>query len=133
MRRDTVTWIFRLLILPNFIVSTISALCGGVALATILMNEHTQYLNIAWADATGISLGLVYLQRCSALVGIHGRPRFLCFALEPLVSGVVGSVSVCTALVMLTNQDRHVQAEALSDGLQKTEVGRRQDKGKPLS
>jgi cellulose synthase/poly-beta-1,6-N-acetylglucosamine synthase-like glycosyltransferase len=103
------TCLFRLVTFPNFLASTTSVLYGCAAAATILASGHTHMLNLGWADAVSVSLGLVYLQRASLwIVEKRGPLRLRHFLLEPLLTNLVSSVCFLAAVLFLSRSATRV-------------------------
>jgi len=99
--------IFRAVVLPNFLVSTLMVAVGFVAMLTVLAAGHTPLFRFGWFDAAAITVFLVYLQRGSAcLVDAKLRPRIFDFVLEPLVTNIIGSVSFIGASYVLLRASR---------------------------
>jgi len=98
-QRGGARWPFRLLIFPNFVVSTLMVPCASIALAAVWMEGRMRILGLDWSDATLVSIALAYVQRGSAWM-LAGRRRAPVgqVLLEPFVTNLVSCICFLAAL-----------------------------------
>lgn len=101
--KDSANLRFRLITLPNFVLSTLVAPLSLLILLSIMHNGRTCLLWMEWTQVLMVTSILVYSQRfsCWILLGENVRPSIHTLLLEPLVSGLVGSLSFLMALMEL--------------------------------
>lgn len=96
---EAATLRFRWLTLPNFLLATLVVPLGVLVLIGVLAAGRTCVLNLGWIQVVAITTTILYLQRISCwLLSRNCRPPWHTVALEPLLSGVVGSLSFLMAL-----------------------------------
>ncbi|MBC7778802.1 MAG: glycosyltransferase family 2 protein [Proteobacteria bacterium] len=87
---------------PNFLLSTLMAPVGFLALVSIAATGRTMLWRFDWTDAVVISVLLVYAQRaCAWLIAGKRRTRSSCFLLEPFITHGVSTVCFVKALCVL--------------------------------
>ncbi|GAB3647676.1 glycosyltransferase [Ramlibacter alkalitolerans] len=99
-RLPQATWRFRLLVFPNFVLSTFLAPAGALSLLALWAGGGGRLLPLDAWGATAVSTLLVYLQRGVGLrcAPRRFRPLVRHFVLEPAVSGLVGTVCFACAV-----------------------------------
>lgn len=109
---------FRFAIFPNFVVSTLFAAVGLIALVTIWAEGRTSIMGLGWLDVSVISIILTYSQRgCISILDGRRRAGFRFFLIEPFVTNLVGISSFFGALCLLLSK-------AVSIGLRRCKVAR---------
>ena len=99
LTREAATLRFRWLTLPNFQLATLVVPLGVLVLIGVLAAGRTCLLSLGWIQVVAITTTILYLQRLSCwLLSRHGRPPWQTIVLEPLLSGLVGSLSFLIAL-----------------------------------
>lgn len=102
IQQDAANWYFRAVILPNFVMSTLTVLAGLLAIVAIVIAGRTFLLGLKWIDTIIISIGLIYFQRGIAwLLAGSRRTRIEHFLLEPLVTNFIGTICFIAALYSL--------------------------------
>ncbi|WP_255088585.1 MULTISPECIES: glycosyltransferase family 2 protein [unclassified Synechococcus] len=99
LTKEAATLRFRWLTLPNFLLATLVVPLGVLVLIGVLAAGRTCVLRLGWIQVVAITTTILYLQRLSCwLLSRHGRPPWHTVVLEPLLSGVVGSLAFLMAL-----------------------------------
>ena len=90
---------FIVFVLPNFILSTFASIMLWLLTAIFCLCGKSSWLGFGGAEVVGISLVITYAQRLIAYCAVGRAPmNFRLFILEPLVMGMVHSVSMICAL-----------------------------------
>jgi cellulose synthase/poly-beta-1,6-N-acetylglucosamine synthase-like glycosyltransferase len=97
----------RLLIFPNFLVSTLALSLGLLVILAFVTSARSPLLDLDLPMVMMITSGLLYLQRVSSwlIFGDRNHSFFMVF-LEPLVSGLVASITFPLAVKRLALDQR---------------------------
>jgi cellulose synthase/poly-beta-1,6-N-acetylglucosamine synthase-like glycosyltransferase len=107
LTREAATRRFRWLTLPNFLLATLVVPLGVLVLIGVLATWRTCVLRLGWIQVVAITTAILYLQRLSCwLLSRQDRPPWHTVVVEPLLSGVVGSLSFLMALGTLMGVHR---------------------------
>jgi cellulose synthase/poly-beta-1,6-N-acetylglucosamine synthase-like glycosyltransferase len=103
LTKDAASLRFRLFTLPNFALSTLVAPLSVLVLFFLMNIGRTCLLGLGWIHVLLVSSILIYSQRliCWILIGETARPAIHVILFEPLISGLVGSLSFLMALIQL--------------------------------
>lgn len=106
--REGTTGRFRWLTLPNFQLATLVVPLGVLALIGVVAAGCTCMLRLGWIQVVTITTAILYLQRLSCwLMDRQESPPWHAVVMEPLMSGVMGSLSFVLALrTLLPVQNR---------------------------
>jgi cellulose synthase/poly-beta-1,6-N-acetylglucosamine synthase-like glycosyltransferase len=94
------SWRFRLVVLPNFLLATISSPLLCLLAALVGLAGQTAWLGLHFIDVTVISLAITYAQRllAAAVVGMN-TTSVAAFMVEPIVMGMVYALSFVGAVI----------------------------------
>jgi cellulose synthase/poly-beta-1,6-N-acetylglucosamine synthase-like glycosyltransferase len=100
LRSRRCSWHFRLVVLPNFLLATISTPLLCVLAALVGLAGKTTWLGLHFIDVTAICLAITYAQRllAAAIVGMNGT-GVAALIVEPIVTGMVYALSFVGALI----------------------------------
>ena len=96
---------FRLVVLPNFLLATISSPLLCLLAALVWLAGSTTWLGLHFIDVTVISLVITYAQRllAAAIVGVRAT-SVAALIMEPIVMGMVYALSFVGALIAPLNR-----------------------------
>lgn len=99
LTREEATLRFRWLTLPNFQLATLVVPLGVLTLIGVVAAGRTCLLQLGWVQVVAITTAIVYLQRLSCwLLSHQDRPPWHAVVVEPLLTGLMGSLSFLLAL-----------------------------------
>ena len=92
------------LTLGNFVIGTLSPLLALLALGSLAIGGPGPLTGLGWLGATAVSVGVVYLQRLFARLVVQGaKHNIALFLLEPIYSGMIGTLASYLALARLSS------------------------------
>ena len=101
--KDAVSLRFIFFTWPNFVLSTLITPISLLVLLVLMHTGRTCVLGLGWLHVLQVTSILVYAQRlgCWILIGEATRPSIYALLFEPLLSGLVGSLSFLMAVIQL--------------------------------
>lgn len=102
LTKKATTLRFRWLTLPNFLLATLVVPLGVLVLIGVLATGRTCVLRLGCIQVVAITTIILYMQRLSCwYLNSQDRPPWHTVLLEPLLSGLVGTLSFLIALYTL--------------------------------